>query len=517
MDQILSAKRQAEPQKAHALAFEDCPAPQNIGEAPFPRSVLPMKTTQQRHTPQPSEPRALRIALIPAGAEPLSREFAAQFVRVLRSHTKTKVLRSQNAARSCADGNTSIDASVVTQTRNELKSQFGCIVFVADRDERAWADKAIRHADLVIAAGRHGANPQPNALETLAARYLPPEACRIVLLHTKRGRVSGTRAWLASRPAVMHHHVALDRDEDVHRLVRFVRGTARGLVACGGGAVCAAHVGVYKALVESGFEFDMMGGASAGSAVVAGFILGTSPEDMDRAIHDMFVERKAMRRFTLSRYSLLDHANFDRELAALFGGIDIEDLWLPFFAVSTNLSSYTLHRHQHGDLWTAIRASVSVPVLLPPIYTSNGEMLVDGSLLDNVPVQTMRDLKSGPNIVIDFSIPQRSRYDVDYPSLPTGGALIKRALNPIRRKCLPAAPGPITVLMRSLMAGRQNFKRYMREEDLLLVPPIPADIGFLDWHRHRELFASSYGWARNELARLEGHPPSACAVPARSP
>lgn len=196
-------------------------------------------------------------------------------------------------------------------------------------------------------------------------------------------------------------------------------------------------------------------------------------------------------------------ANFDRELAAFFGGVDIEDLWLPFFAVSSNLSNYTLHRHRHGDLWTAIRASVSVPVPLPPIYTSNGEMLVDGSLLDNVPIQTMRDLKSGPNIIIDFSIAQPNRYDVDYPSLPTRGALIKRALNPVKRESLPAAPGPITVLMRSLMAGRQNFKRYLRKEDLLLVPPIPADIGFMDWHRHNELFTSSYRWARDELARLQ--------------
>ena len=77
------------------------------------------------------------------------------------------------------------------------------------------------------------------------------------------------------------------------------------------------------------------------------------------------------------------------QLSRYFGGINIEDLWIPYFAVSTNLSRYELHRHDRGDLFDAIRASGSIPVLLPPVYTPEGEMLVDGCLLDNVPIRTM--------------------------------------------------------------------------------------------------------------------------------
>ena len=131
----------------------------------------------------------------------------------------------------------------------------------------------------------------------------------------------------------------------------------------------------------------MMGGTSGGAAMAAAFAMGTAPDDVDRATHDIFVTNKAMRRYTWPRYSLLDHKHFDDQLVRYYRGVDIEDLWIPYFAVSTNLTSHDLHRHRHGDLWAAVRASGSMPVLLPPYYTADGHMLVDGAILDNVPVQ----------------------------------------------------------------------------------------------------------------------------------
>ena len=216
----------------------------------------------------------------------------------------------------------------------------------------------------------------------------------------------------------------------------------------------------------------------------------------------MFVTNRAMRRYTWPRYSLIDHTHYDRQLARYYGGVDIEDLWIPYFAVSTNLSSYDLHRHRRGELWAAVRATGSVPVLLPPYYTADGHMLVDGAILDNVPVRVMHELKSGPNIVISFEAPKLRRFEVDYGALPGRGQLIRSLLNPFLRRALPPAPGVGSVLMRSMMANRQDFERRLRPEDLLLVPPFPADIGVLDWHRHTELMDRAYRWATGEVARL---------------
>ena len=209
---------------------------------------------------------------------------------------------------------------------------------------------------------------------------------------------------------------------------------ALGFVACGGGAFCAAHIGLYKAFLERGITFDIMGGTSGGSAMTAAFAMGTPPEEVAAATHEMFVRGKAMRRYTWPRFSLLDHTHFDRLLYEHYGGIDIEDLWIPYFAVSTNLSRHAVHRHTRGDLWAAIRSSGSIPGLLPPYYTPDGEMLVDGALLDNVPVRIMHEMKRGPNFVVSFEAPRLQRFPVVYQTLPSRAQLLWRLLNPVPAK-----------------------------------------------------------------------------------
>ena len=450
--------------------------------------------------PTPPDPRPRTIAIIRAGGSPQPTAFFLKMATIFEAAGKTLGLDSQTAPHAIKVG-ARMDSAAATRGLNELEAGSDFVLFLADPEPTAWSEKVIRHADLVLAVGEHDADHQPNGLESLAAKFLQQDAARLVLLHSRRSRISGTSRWLNERRVAMHHHVALNSDKDFQRLFRFIAGEARGLVACGGGALCATHVGIYRALIENGFEFDIMGGTSAGSAMVAAFALGNSPEEIDGAIHDIFVANRAMKRYTLPRYSLLDHAHFDTQLRRYFGGIDIEDLWLPFYSVSTNLSSYRLHVHRRGDLWTAIRASASIPVLLPPIYTAEGEMLVDGALLDNVPIGAMHEVKSGPNVVVSFLLPEMERFNVDYDALPSRAALMRSAMNPLRRAALPAAPGLATVLMRSLMANRQDYNRHIGSDDLLLVPPIAADIGFLDWHRHQELMASGYDWTLNELQR----------------
>ena len=401
-----------------------------------------------------------------------------------------------------------LDSAEATHAFNELEERYDYVIFIADAELTPWSQKAIRHADLVIGVGAHAGSPTPNRLEQFAASFMKPESRRLVLLHPAYGPISGTARWLRWRSVAMLHHVAEDTPAHVERLFRFINGTALGLVACGGGALCAAHVGLYKALIESGLEFDIMGGTSAGAAMAGAFAMGRHPDDIDRGTHDIFVTNRAMQRYTWPRYSLLDHRHYDQQLARYFAGINIEDLWVPYFAVSTNLSSYELHRHDRGDLFAAIRASGSIPVLLPPVYTRDGEMLVDGCLLDNVPIRTMHELKSGPNVVVSFHIPELHRFDVDYATLPSRAELIGRIMNPFARKSLPAAPGLTTVLMRSLMSNRNDFNRQLKAEDLLLVPPIPPTMGILDWHRHAELVENAHRWGLDEMARLtaEGHP-----------
>jgi NTE family protein len=454
----------------------------------------------------PPDPRPRTVTIIRAGASELPPAFIVGLTRAFRRSNRTILVRPE-MAKAVLPESVRIDSVEATRALNSLEAKCDYVLFIAEPELTPWSEKAIRQADLVLAVGMHKANEEPNALERLASELLPPDAQRLVLLHDTHGAISGTARWLKPRNIAMHHHVALDNVGDVERLYRFINGSALGLVACGGGAYCAAHVGLYKALLQQGLTFDIMGGTSGGGAMTAAFAMGSNPDDIDRATHEIFVTNKAMRRYTWPRYSLLDHAHYDRQLAKYYAGTDIEDLWIPYFCISTNLSSYDLHRHRRGDLFSAVRASGSVPVLLPPYYTEDGQMLVDGAILDNVPVRVMHELKSGPNIVVAFEVPKLQRFEVDYKSLPSRAALLKALVNPFGRSSLPRAPGVGSVLLRSMMANRQDFERELRADDLLLVPPVPQDMGVLDWHRHTELMDRTYRWGMREVQRLmtEGH------------
>jgi NTE family protein len=84
---------------------------------------------------------------------------------------------------------------------------------------------------------------------------------------------AGTKIWLSSRPVSVHHHVSVEDDTDFSRLHRFLTGRAIGFVAGGGGGFGPAHVGIFKALLERGATFDIVGGTSIGASLMAGFAM----------------------------------------------------------------------------------------------------------------------------------------------------------------------------------------------------------------------------------------------------
>ena len=468
------------------------------------------------------EPVPRTVTLIPAGPRPVPERFVQLLAEGFAAEGRTQVVRSGNLF-DLFGPRADVASGALTEGLNALEGAVDTVLYVADATLTAWSEKAIRQADLVLRVGV--AEPVTDAIvpesahERFATRLLGAGAQRLVLVHERRRSPKGTRHWLVGRQVRLHHHVALSDRADVQRLVRFVLNRAVGLVACGGGAFCAAHIGLYEAMLEGGVAFDAMGGTSGGGFMAAAFAMGVPPADIAEVVEEVFVRRRAMRRWTLPRYSILDHTHFDRLLGPYFGGIDILDLWIPFFAVSTNLSRYSLHQHADGDLWHAIRASGSVPVLLPPVYTEDGQMLVDGCLLDNVPVRAMHELKGGPNVVVAFEVPSLERFAVDYGTLPSRGELIGRYVMPFGRRPLPAAPSLGSVLLRSLMANRQDFERHLRPSDLLLVPPLPDDMGVLDWERHGALRRDALAWGRQELGRQTSarHPAVAGARPGERP
>jgi NTE family protein len=230
--------------------------------------------------------------------------------------------------------------------------------------------------------------------------------------------------------------------------------------------------------------------------------MDASPEDVSRRIADVFLAARALGRLTWPLYSLLDHTVFDRALKEHYGETEIEDLWRSYFTVSTCIATNTLCLIKSGPVWKAVRATSSIPGLLPPVYCDDGRMLVDGSLLENVPVKSMQTIKSGPNVVVSFEPDVIRQNIVDYASLPSRGQFLWRMLNPLGRVRLPKAPNIATVLLRSMMVRRERLADTLKSGDLLLSPPLPGDLGVMDWHRHLELSDLAYDYTARLIDRL---------------
>ncbi len=491
---------------AYQQLAEDAPA---LVEALLAALARRFAKETARLTPLRASPKARTVTLIDGGYEPLPRDFD----RRMREGLAAVDAEIVDPARvNAMFPGRALDAPEVTDWLNKLEHIAPLVVYLGGREASAWARKAIRQADLVVFACRGDAPAASlTEVEAFACEVHPPSARRLVRIHDRRrGQVSGTAAWLARLPSFMHHHVALGDQVDIDSLIRFLSGRAIGYVAAGGGSFGTAHVGIYKAFRERGIMFDIFVGTSAGSAMAAGFAKNLEAEDLERGTHEIFVRSRSFRRPTWPRYALLDHKVFDRVLADQYGrDCRIEDCWRPFAAIATNLSTHNLELIRSGLLWQAVRASSAIPGLLPPFYTPEGAMLVDGCLIDNVPLAPMHQLKSGPNLVVHFGEPAAEMFDVDYAALPGRLELIAAMLMPFRKKLLPAAPSAVNVLWRSLVAHQRYDILPTAPLDLVMRPPIPLGIDVTEFDRHTDIFLASYLWGREAIAALEAEGNSA--------
>ncbi|HKL65150.1 MAG TPA: cyclic nucleotide-binding and patatin-like phospholipase domain-containing protein [Roseovarius sp.] len=357
------------------------------------------------------------------------------------------------------------------------------ILLVRDpQAEPDWARFAETRSDSRFRVGRLDATPPAPHPDALAVE---PRDHLVLWRPASTTPISGTTDWLSGRDLAMHHHLALDDPGDFARLLRFASDRALGLVLAGGGAFGTAHVGAFRAMFEAGIPVDFIGGTSVGAAMAAAIAQALPADEIMRRCNEIFVTSRAMNRLNVPLYSVLDHRVFDAQLAKHFGDGLIEDLAMPFFAVSSNLSCNDIHVHRSGPLWKAVRSSGSIPALLPPVLTDEGDVLIDGGLLDNVPLDAMRLIKSGPNIVFDFNHGNDWRVQADYDALPgrlgaLRGFLFKRS----RKNRFPRIP---SILSRSMIINsRREAGRMDMGRDILVRLPTAPRASFLDWTKGQQ-------------------------------
>ena len=348
---------------------------------------------------------------------------------------------------------------------HELGDRHRYVLYIADPEWSPWTERCVHQADHVVIVADGTADPRPGAIDARLSDHWRAgrEPRRSLLLRhpADLDRPRDTAAWLEGRQLDAVYHLREDHDGDIGRLARTFAGQAVGLVLGRAGTRGFAHLGVIRALEELGIPIDMIGGTSIGAPVSVPAAWGRSAAEGVELVRESF---SSLLDYTLPVASLLSGRRITRSIEEWMGDWDIEDLWLPFYCVSTNLTTARSVVHRRGNLARAVRASVSIPGVLPPVCEA-GDLLVDGGVLNNVPVDVMRDLNpTGPVIAIDVAPPRGPSGKNDFGLAVSGLQQAVARLLPWQRA--RRAPGIAAVIMNAMVVGSGRARRAMLEDGL---------------------------------------------------
>ena len=383
---------------------------------------------------------------------------------------------------------------------NEQESQYRFIVYEADDTQSNWTQRCIRQADRILLIGESHLPPQPSRLES---ELLDPKARRtmasleLVLVHSQlEAAFTNTLKWLEQRQVAAYHHIRQETPSDFDRLARLLTGQAIGLALGGGGLRGLAHVGVIRALQESGFSIDSIGGTSLGAIMAAQFALGWDYETMVKNNEKMWRDSWPMNDYTIPFMACLEGQKLDQTLKTMCGDARIEDLPLNYFCVSTNLTTANIAVHREGILWRRLRASCALPGIVPPEFDKD-YMLVDGAVLNNVPGDIMKKLCGGTVIAVDVSPKEDLVFKPDSPQRPGTRQILWEKIYPFGET--HRIPSLFDIVSRSAMISNVSKTNTVKDQvDLYL--DIPLDqYGMSDSKSFYKIIETGYEAASRQI------------------
>lgn len=387
---------------------------------------------------------------------------------------------------------------------HQLESAHRFVVYDGRCDDDAWITWCLGHCDrVVLVAGADAAVPRvpPVLAHELPARVQAGNVSLLIVHPPWASRPRAAVDWRATVGDVPLVNIRRGRASDLSRGARLLSGRACGLVLGGGGPRGFAHLGVMRALDEAGVPVDAVGGTSIGAVMGAFRALDLDAQSREEWALDGFVESGNLFPPTLPVLSFSSARKVRQllESPGYFGDRMIEETWLPYFCVSANLTRAEVVVHDRGPLATAVRASLSLPGIFPPVR-QGADLLVDGGVLNNLPVDVMRE-RVGPAsvIAVDLSVEEEVGAPARYRETPSGWALLAERL--LRNRSAHAPPLSLNVMMRAkelagIRAQRQLLADY--PPDLLLRPDV-SDASMFDFKSALHFIDVGYREAMTQL------------------
>jgi NTE family protein len=428
--------------------------------------VMASQLRENRGPASAARPRPTTVALIGCGRATPVAEIATGLLAATRRHLDAELLRGDEGPSARAARPAEVYAPLLD--RAELEHDMVLLLAHDITAPDAWSEFCIRQADrlLLIAAGE-------TAPAELAER-VELHGCDLVSYRAGSGSGNGIGSgalgsWArAVDPIESHVLSAATMQSDLERMARRLCGCSVGLVLSGGGARAFAHIGVLEELLAAGIQIDRVAGVSMGAFIGALFAMGLDPDEVDSRCFEEWVQRRPLSDLTLPRHGLIRGTRAEAMLRRTFGDVAIEELEKSFMCGCAELRSGRLVLARSGPLWEQVGFSICIPVLAPP-QVRGRDLLIDGSLVDNLPVEPMAQMGEGPIIAVDV----KATFD---PARGDGS-------QPARAPRAPRTPTIGETLMRVLLLGSSDTSEAARRHADLLIKPTAEGVGLLEFHQ----------------------------------
>lgn len=173
-----------------------------------------------------------------------------------------------------------------------------------------------------------------------------------------------------------------------------------GLALSGGAVLGSAHIGVIKAIEELDIKIDYVSGTSIGALVAALFAFGKTSDEMKKFAEELdWIE---VTKISLSTFGLVSNENLGKKLSETIGDVEFKDSKIPFAVNAVNVSNGEKVIINKGKVIDAVLASSAIPGVFNPVEIEN-ELLVDGGVLENVPLNALEQLGAKTKIAVDLN------------------------------------------------------------------------------------------------------------------
>ncbi|MDN5873382.1 MAG: patatin-like phospholipase family protein [Sinobacteraceae bacterium] len=371
----------------------------------------------------------------------------------------------------------------------ESETSTGYLVYTANRVADAWSRRCMREADRILVIVRASEQPQATAMVRDIVEHHDTTHVVLVVLRDLAEPAGDLAGWLAQLETRTHYFVRSDAAGDYASLARQLTGRGLALVLGGGGARGFAHLGLLRALDELHLSVDLAAGTSMGAFVGALLACQFSRAEAEQLTRDTFVSNNYINDYTLPRVSLIRGRKLLTHLREVFGQRRIETLRMPYFCVTTNLTRGQPYPHDRGELALWVAASMAIPGIAPPLVW-NGELHVDGSVVNSLPTDIMQEYGRGPIIGSDVS----TVGTLTAPGIegPDPEALLKRSL-------LDQKISLFDILFSTAtLTSETGVKMRAKLADCYLRMPLEG-IGLFDWKRMDEIVSIGYEHAMKNL------------------